>query len=72
MSIDADLNSGLITETEARIRRKNVEREADFPMVRWTVLPKFVKGDAIAGIIIVIIDIIGGLLIGILHLRSRY
>ncbi|NLM26074.1 MAG: flagellar biosynthesis protein FlhA [Firmicutes bacterium] len=66
MSIDADLNSGLITETEARIRRRNVEREADF-YGAMDGASKFVKGDAIAGIIIVIIDIIGGLLIGILQ-----
>src|SRR5699024_2109783 len=54
MSIDADLNSGLITEMEARERREKVENEADFHGA-MDGASKFVKGDAIAGIIIVII-----------------
>ena len=64
MSIDADLNSGLITEAEARARRKKIEREADF-YGAMDGASKFVKGDAIAGIIIIIINISGGFIIGI-------
>lgn len=63
MSIDADLNAGLISEQEARQRRENVEREADF-YGAMDGASKFVKGDAIAGIIIVLINIIFGLIIG--------
>lgn len=63
MSIDADLNSGLITDNEARERRKTIEREADF-YGAMDGASKFVKGDAIAGIIILIINVIGGLIIG--------
>lgn len=66
MAIDADLNAGLINEDEARERRKNIQREADF-YGAMDGASKFVKGDAIAGIIIVIINIIGGLLIGMLQ-----
>jgi flagellar biosynthesis protein FlhA len=64
MSIDADLNSGLINETEARQRRKDIEKEADF-YGAMDGASKFVRGDAIAGIIITLINIVGGLLIGI-------
>ena len=64
MAIDADLNSGLITEQEARARRKKIEREADF-YGAMDGASKFVKGDAIAGIIIIIINISGGFIIGI-------
>ncbi|NMB01308.1 MAG: FHIPEP family type III secretion protein, partial [Firmicutes bacterium] len=63
MSIDADLNSGLITESEARHRRIQVAREADF-YGSMDGAAKFVKGDAIAGIIIIIIDLLGGFAIG--------
>ncbi|GAX90540.1 flagellar biosynthesis protein FlhA [Effusibacillus lacus] len=63
ISIDADLNSGLITEKEARERRQTIEREADF-YGAMDGASKFVKGDAIASIIIVIINIIGGFIIG--------
>ncbi|WP_018132544.1 flagellar biosynthesis protein FlhA [Effusibacillus pohliae] len=63
ISIDADLNSGLITEKEARERRQTIEREADF-YGAMDGASKFVKGDAIASIIIVIINIIGGFVIG--------
>lgn len=65
MSIDADLNSGLISENEARKRRKDIQREADF-YGAMDGASKFVKGDAIAGIIITIINIIGGLITGVL------
>ncbi len=66
MSIDADLNMGLIGEETAQIRRKEVEKEANFygAMDGST---KFVKGDAIAGIIIILIDIIGGLTVGVVQ-----
>ncbi len=64
MSIDADLNAGLITEAEARQRRTEISREADF-YGAMDGASKFVRGDAIAGIIIVIIDIIGGFVIGV-------
>lgn len=63
MSIDADLNAGLINENEARTRRKEIEREADF-YGAMDGASKFVRGDAIAGIIITIVNIVGGLLIG--------
>ncbi len=63
MSIDADLNAGLISEAEARQKRIMIQREADF-YGSMDGASKFVKGDAIAGVIIVVIDFIGGLLIG--------
>ena len=66
MSIDADMNMGLIDETEARRRRSMVEREANF-YGAMDGATKFVKGDAVAGIIILLIDIIGGLSIGMLQ-----
>ncbi|NMA61628.1 MAG: flagellar biosynthesis protein FlhA [Firmicutes bacterium] len=64
MSIDADLNSGLINEAEARHRRQQIAREADF-YGAMDGASKFVKGDAIAGIIITIINLLGGFAIGI-------
>ena len=63
MSIDADLNAGLIDANEARNRRKKLEKESTF-FGSMDGANKFVKGDAIAGIIILIINIVGGLLIG--------
>ncbi|MDB5084808.1 MAG: flagellar biosynthesis protein FlhA [Bacilli bacterium] len=63
MSIDADLNAGMITESEARGRRKAVEQSADF-YGAMDGASKFVKGDAIASIIIVAVNIIGGFIIG--------
>ncbi|MGE6631417.1 flagellar biosynthesis protein FlhA [Bacillus sp. NPDC077027] len=66
MSIDADLNAGMLTESEARTRREKVSREADF-YGAMDGASKFVKGDAIAGIIIVIINIIFGIIIGMLQ-----
>ncbi len=63
MSIDADLNAGLIDANEAKGRRKRLEQESQF-FGSMDGANKFVKGDAIAGIIILIINIIGGLLIG--------
>lgn len=66
MSIDADLNAGLINETEARKRRQEIEAEADF-YGAMDGASKFVRGDAIAGILITVVNIIGGLLIGVLQ-----
>lgn len=64
MSIDADLNSGMIDEATARKRRKELQQEADF-YGAMDGASKFVKGDAIAGIIITVINIIGGIIIGV-------
>jgi flagellar biosynthesis protein FlhA len=66
MAIDAELNAGAIDNEQARERRKNVQREADF-YGAMDGASKFVKGDAIAGIIITIINILGGLAIGVLQ-----
>ncbi|MEW8262465.1 MAG: flagellar biosynthesis protein FlhA, partial [Candidatus Thiodiazotropha taylori] len=63
MAIDADLNSGLIDQDEARARREDVAKEADF-YGAMDGASKFVRGDAIAGILILFINIIGGLSIG--------
>ncbi len=65
MAIDADLNSGLITEQEAKTRRREIQQSADF-YGAMDGASKFVKGDAIAGIIITLINISAGLVIGIL------
>jgi flagellar biosynthesis protein FlhA len=63
MAIDADLNSGLIDQAEARTRREEITREADF-YGSMDGASKFVRGDAVAGILILLINIIGGLAIG--------
>jgi flagellar biosynthesis protein FlhA len=68
MAIDADLNAGLVGEAEAKHRRREVEREADF-YGAMDGASKFVRGDAIAGIIIVIVNIIGGIIIGATRLH---
>ncbi|MEB3245456.1 MAG: flagellar biosynthesis protein FlhA [Vampirovibrionales bacterium] len=67
LSIDADLNAGLITEQQAKERRHQIQKEADFHGT-MDGASKFVKGDAIAGIIITIINIVGGLIIGVAQL----
>lgn len=67
MSIDADLNMGFIDQDEAKRRRKNLEREAAF-YGAMDGASKFVKGDAVAGIIIMLINIVGGLVIGVLQM----
>ena len=64
MSIDADLNSGLIDEQGARTRRQEIQKEADF-YGAMDGASKFVKGDAVAGLIITMINIVGGLSIGV-------
>ena len=66
MSIDADLNAGLINEEEARRRRTEIAKEADF-YGAMDGASKFVRGDAIAGILIVIVNIVGGIIIGTLQ-----
>ena len=70
MAIDADLNAGLITDEIAKQRRAEVAGEADF-YGAMDGASKFVKGDAIAGILIIIINLIGGIAIGMMHGRSR-
>ena len=64
MSIDADLNSGMIDDATARKRRRELQQEADF-YGAMDGASKFVKGDAIAGIIITVINILGGIIIGV-------
>ncbi|MBO6179668.1 MAG: flagellar biosynthesis protein FlhA [Selenomonadaceae bacterium] len=66
MSIDADLNQGAITDEEAKVRREKIQREADF-FGAMDGASKFVKGDAIAAIIIMLINIAGGFVIGIVQ-----
>jgi flagellar biosynthesis protein FlhA len=66
MAIDADLNAGLITEEQARTRRAEVSAEADF-YGAMDGASKFVKGDAIAGILIIIINVVGGIAIGMIQ-----
>ncbi|CAG7841022.1 Flagellar biosynthesis protein FlhA [Clostridium haemolyticum] len=66
MSIDADLNAGLISETDARERREKIQEEASF-YGAMDGASKFVKGDAIAGIIITIINVIAGIIIGVVQ-----
>src|ERR1700727_680036 len=65
MAIDADLSAGLIDEKEARRRRKNLEDESGF-FGAMDGASKFVRGDAIAGLLVVLINVIGGMIIGIL------
>jgi len=71
MSIDADLNAGLIKDTEAKERRRTIEREADF-YGAMDGASKFVRGDAVAGILIVAANVLGGFLVGVLgrHLAA--
>lgn len=64
MSIDADLNAGIINDEEARRRRRDLQREADF-YGAMDGASKFVQGDAIAGIVITVINIVGGFIIGV-------
>jgi flagellar biosynthesis protein FlhA len=67
MSIDADLNAGIISEKEARDRRKFIEKEADF-YGAMDGASKFVRGDAMAGVLITAINLIGGFVIGIMQM----
>jgi flagellar biosynthesis protein FlhA len=66
MAIDADLNAGQITDDQARQRREDISREADF-YGAMDGASKFVKGDAIAGILIVLINLVGGIVIGVMQ-----
>jgi flagellar biosynthesis protein FlhA len=66
MAIDADLNAGQITDQQAHQRREDIAREADF-YGAMDGASKFVKGDAIAGILIVLINLIGGIVIGVMQ-----
>ena len=68
LAIDADLNAGLITEQEARARRSEIAREADF-YGAMDGASKFVRGDAIAGMLITAVNIVWGLIIGVLQLK---
>ncbi|RCW70700.1 flagellar biosynthesis protein FlhA [Saliterribacillus persicus] len=71
MSIDADLNAGMINEHQAKERREKIEHEADF-YGAMDGASKFVKGDAIAGIVIVLINIIFGLIIGMVQMELSF
>lgn len=66
MAIDADLNAGMINEQEARKRREAIQREADF-YGSMDGASKFVRGDAVAGIIITLVNVLGGIVVGILQ-----
>jgi flagellar biosynthesis protein FlhA len=71
MSIDADLNMGFIDQEEAKRRRKLLEKESGF-YGAMDGASKFVKGDAIAGILIMLINIVGGLVIGVMQMGMRW
>lgn len=71
MAIDADLNAGLISEADARARRRTIERESDF-YGAMDGASKFVKGDAVASLIIVAINLIGGLVVGMLQQNMSF
>lgn len=71
MAIDADLNAGIIDEHEAQRRREEITRQADF-FGAMDGASKFVRGDAIAGIIITLVNIIGGFFIGVVQLRLTF
>ena len=66
LSIDADLNAGIVNEEQARGRRRDVEREADF-YGAMDGASRFVRGDAIASIIIILVNIVGGIAVGVLQ-----
>jgi flagellar biosynthesis protein FlhA len=71
MAIDADLNTGQITDEQARKRRSEIAREADF-YGAMDGASKFVKGDAMAGVLITIINLIGGIIVGVLQLKMPF
>lgn len=66
MAIDADLNAGLIGEEDARKRRSDISREAEF-FGSMDGASKFVRGDAVAGIVIMLLNVVGGLIVGVLQ-----
>jgi len=71
LSIDADLNAGMITEVEARQRRKAIQIEADF-YGAMDGASKFVRGDAVAAVAIVLVNIVGGFLVGMFQLKLTF
>ena len=71
MAIDADLSAGLIDEATAKLRRKELEQESTF-FGAMDGASKFVRGDAVAGLIIVAINVIGGILIGVLQIGRAH
>jgi flagellar biosynthesis protein FlhA len=71
MSIDADLNAGIITDKEARQRRQKIQQEADF-YGSMDGATKFVRGDAIAALIILVINVLGGFIIGIVQKNMSF
>ncbi len=71
MAIDADLNAGIITEAEAKSRREEITRESDF-YGAMDGASKFVRGDAIAGIIITVVNILGGIYVGLVELDMSF
>ena len=71
LSIDADLNSGILSEDEAKLKRKKLQKEADF-YGTMDGASKFVKGDATAGIFITVVNIVGGFIIGIAQLGMTF
>ncbi|MCD4650731.1 MAG: flagellar biosynthesis protein FlhA [Candidatus Cloacimonetes bacterium] len=71
MSVDADLNNGIINEKEAEERRDSIRRDADF-YGAMDGAAKFVKGDATAGLIIMLMNIVGGIVIGIVQLKIPF
>jgi len=66
LAVDADLNAGFISEVEARARRSDIGREADF-YGAMDGASKFVRGDAIAGMMILVVNLVGGVAVGLLH-----
>src|SRR5215216_5979436 len=71
MAIDADLNAGQITDEQAKARRAEISKEADF-YGAMDGASKFVKGDAMAGILIVLINLLGGIVIGVLQMGMPF
>jgi flagellar biosynthesis protein FlhA len=70
MAIDADLNAGIITEADARSRREEITREADF-YGAMDGASKFVRGDAVAGLLVTVVNILGGMYVGLVDLNMN-
>ncbi|MBN1514799.1 MAG: flagellar biosynthesis protein FlhA [Phycisphaerae bacterium] len=71
MAIDADLNAGIISESEAKARREEITRESDF-YGAMDGASKFVRGDAVAGLIITVVNILGGIYVGLIELDMSF
>ncbi|MCP4245460.1 MAG: FHIPEP family type III secretion protein, partial [bacterium] len=71
MAIDADLNAGILTEAQAKHRREEITRESDF-YGAMDGASKFVRGDAVAGIIITVVNILGGMYVGMVELDMSF